>query len=107
MDYPKNGCLKFVDWSKNVSQIDLEIAILLNQLLGVNIIVPNNVVTQKENNMKKIRDEVYTKIRKNCPTCDKHTIHIIESTISTCRECNTSTDSDADELFGPIDEVVE
>jgi len=53
------------------------------------------------------RNLPYEKIKKYCETCERRTSHVIESMVTVCMSCNTAIDDDGDELFGPVDEVVE
>ena len=45
----------------------------------------------------------YDKVWKRCDCCNHKSIHLVEATISTCTECNQTTDSDADALLGEIE----
>lgn len=52
-------------------------------------------------------NKTFTKIRKRCEVCNKITTFIIETWVSTCLNCDTKFDDDAEDLFGEIDEAVE
>jgi ribosomal protein L37AE/L43A len=57
--------------------------------------------------VKKNNRGAYERVTKWCENCHKTRVFIVESTISTCLSCEISYDDDADDLFGPVDEVME
>lgn len=93
---------------RKLNSLGFYVLSLPDYMLEVNVIEEQEPIEQKligffGGIMKKKKEKSYERVFKYCESCDKTTVHVLETTVTICTDCNQTHDNDADELFPAVE----